>query len=176
MTSVLERYVNPAYVYKFTQGPDVVRDNEDALRYGINCVSLAHLAIRDLFDYELPSELQCAEMYLDRDHFKKVENTQDMCQGDLVWFGIEDAKIEPEEFVPVYEDGALVNWADFPIKHVSLYTGEKDERDYPLLLHATHVGGTNTIWPIDKFAVYRKYRRMYGITRLIPELRRLKME
>jgi hypothetical protein len=40
MANVPERYVNPAYVHKFTQGPDVVKDNEDALRYGINCVSL----------------------------------------------------------------------------------------------------------------------------------------
>jgi hypothetical protein len=112
-------------------------------------------------------------MYLDRDHFEKVEDVETTRQGDLVWFGIEDAGIQPEEFVPVYLDGALVNWADFPIKHVSLCTGDKDERGRQLLLHATHVGGTNTIWPIDKFAEYRKYRKMYGITRLIPALRRL---
>ena len=172
MNNILESYVNPAYVYKFCQGPDVVRDRKDALRYGINCVALAHLAIRDLFDYALPRELQCAEMYLDRNHFEKVNGTEAMRQGDLVWFGIDNATIEPEEFELVYEHGVLVNWADFPVKHVSVYIGNKDERGVPLLLHATHVGGTNAVWPVDRFVEYRKYRRMYGITRLIPELRR----
>lgn len=91
----------------------------------------------------------------------------DIRRGDLAWFGTENADIEPEVFVPVYKDGALTNWADFPIKHAAIHTGEADEAGNPLLLHSTHVEGTNTVWPLPKFAIYRKYRKLYGITRLI---------
>ncbi len=167
MSDVLDRYINPSYVYRFSQGPDVVQTTEDALKNGINCISLAHLALKDIFDYQLPSELQCAEMYLDTDRFTKVDSIAEMRRGDLVWFGIDKATIEPEEFTPVYENGALTNWSDFPIKHAAIHTGDADIDGNPLLLHSTHVEGTNTIWPLPKFAVYQKYRKLYGISRLI---------
>ncbi len=167
MSDVLERYIDPSYVYRFTQGPDVVQTREDALRDGINCISLAHLALKDIFDYQLPSELQCAEMYLDKHRFTQVDGLAEMRRGDLVWFGIDKAAIQPEEFEPIYEEGALINWSDFPIKHATIHTGEYDIDDNPLLLHSTHVEGTNTIWPLPKFAEYQKYRKLYGITRLI---------
>ncbi|HSH56032.1 MAG TPA: hypothetical protein VK983_04365 [Candidatus Limnocylindrales bacterium] len=167
MTDVLDRYINPSFVYRFSQGPDVVQTPEDALRKGINCISLAHLALRDIFNYQLTSELQCAEMYLDTHTFTKVNSIADMRRGDLVWFGVDKASIEPEEFIPVYNDGALTNWADFPVKHATVHTGKFDREGNPLLLHSTHVEGTNTIWPLPKFAEYQKYRKLYGITRLI---------
>ncbi len=164
MISQLERYLDAAYVYRFSHSPNIVQDREDARRYGINCISLAHLALKDLFNYRLPPGLMCSELYADREHFRQVERLEDMQRGDLVWFGAADPKIELAEFVPQYEDGQLVNWTDFPVKHVAIDTGERGD-DYQLL-HSTYVEGTNVVWPLAEFENYKRYKKLYGITRL----------
>lgn len=167
MTNVLDSYLDPAFRYSFTQGPDVVRSLEDALQNGINCISLAHLALQDLFGVQLPSRLHCAEMYLDKTRFTHVDGIEMLQRGDLVWFGIEEAPIEPDEFVPVYDNGALTNWRDFPIKHTAISTGQQNLEGDPLLLHSTHLEGTNVVWPLGKFAKYKRYEKLHGITRLV---------
>ena len=159
-------YISPEYVYSFLSGPDIVQSKEDAWEIGINCISLAHLALKDLYDYELPRELMCAELYADREHFIPLEDGEAMMVGDLVWFGIEDPEVQVHEFVPHYENGSLINWADFPVKHVAIFTGEYADGD-PLLLHSTSIVGTNVVWPLSYFKTYRRYRQLYGVTRLI---------
>lgn len=162
----LERYLDTEFVYRFMQNPDVVRSEEDARRYGINCVSLAHLALRSLFEYDLPKDLLCAELYADREHFEHREDIDQLQTGDLVWFGVKDPGIMPEDFVPQYVDGRLENWRDFPVKHVAVSTGERNEEEDDLLLHATYYEGTTALWPLSRFFQYKKYQRHYGISRL----------
>lgn len=164
MNRLLKEYLDSSYVYQYIQGPNRVRSKYDALRQGINCVSLAHLALKDLFAYQLPPELDCFELYNDHDHFQPVANLENMQTGDLVWFGRQSPKIEPEDFIPMYQDGHLLNWPEFPVRHIAIYTGEFDE-DY-LLLHSTEFEGTNVVWPLVKFENYPRYRKLYGITRL----------
>lgn len=166
MNQKLETYLDPQFVYQFTQGPDLVRSREDALRYGINCISLAHLALKDLFDHELPPNLLCLELYRDREHFEPVEQFDQMREGDLVWFGLANPVTPIEDFVPQYKDGQLLNWPDMPIKHVAVATGEADEQGEPLLLHSTFSAGTNVVWPLGKFRNVKRYQQVYGITRL----------
>jgi hypothetical protein len=163
MSELLEQYLNPDYRYNFWQNPDLVRSREDALRNGINCVSLAHLALKDLYGYELPSTLGCAEMYQDTEHFKPVEDFQ-LQTGDLVWFGIEKPLTPPENIELVYNAaGDLVNWRDFPVKHVGVVFDVKEESR---ILHATHVTGTNVLWTLSDFAQHQRYRRLYKTSRL----------
>lgn len=121
-----------------------------------------------MFDYELPASLGCAELYLDREHFMQVESVAEMRAGDLAWFGLRDALKRPEEIRLRYdEDDNLMNWREFPVKHVAIATSLGVEGD-PLLLHATYVEGReNKIWPLSKFSTYRNYRKLYGITRLV---------
>ena len=166
MNKLLETYIDPQYVYKFTQGPDVVRSREDALRDGINCISLAHLALRDLFDYELPAELFCLELYYDREHFTEVGGLENMQAGDLVWLGLASPTVEIEDFVPRYKNGRLTNWSESPVKHAAIFTGEKDQSSDHLLLHSTPYEGTNAVWPLKMFSRHKRYRKVYGITRL----------
>lgn len=153
------------------QNPDRVRSKEDALRDGINCVSLAHLALREVFDYELPSHLAFAELCLDRIHFASVESVNDARLGDLFWFGVQHAAKRPEDIVLHYNNkNELINWQEFPVKHVALHTGVGDPTD-PLLLHATFIGGgRNAIWPLSKFCHYRRYKKLYGISRLVTSI------
>ena len=166
MINTLEQYIDPTYVYRFTHGPNIVDTREAALRKGINCVSLAHLALKDLFEYSLPADLLCSELYNDREHFRSVAKSETTQTGDLVWFGLENPKTEIAEFVPQYRDGELLNWLDYPIKHVAIHTGERDKQGDYLLLHSTSIVGTNTIWPLRRFANYERYRKLYGFTRL----------
>lgn len=162
----LAHFIDSEFVYRFTQNPDVVRDEKDARRYGINCVSLAHLAIRELFNVKLPSNLLCAELYADRDYFDHIEPFDELKEGDLVWFGIEHPTLSPETFVPCYVDGVLINWREFPIKHVAVSLGERDKSDEELLLHSSYQERTNAIWPLSRFTRYKRYQRTYGLSRL----------
>lgn len=161
----LAQFIDDRYIYKFSHGPNLVQTKEQAIRNGINCVSLAHLALRELFDVTLPATLMCSELHRDRNYFKELDVEEERRTGDLEWFGIEDPSIVPSDFVPHYEDGELVNWRDYPIKHVAIHTGEESV-DGALLLHSTSITGTNSIWPHSIFKKYRRYKKSYGVTRL----------
>jgi len=166
MTNALERYIDPVFTYRFTQGPDRVPDKVAAQRNGLNCIALAHLAIKDLFGRSLPSSLHCYEMFSDTTRFDTVTSVEDMQAGDLVWFGVRSPKVPLEQYDPQYDEaGALVNWRDNPVKHVAIYTGEQSDGDY-VMLHATNVEGTNVLWPLQQFATHRRYEQVYRISRL----------
>lgn len=165
MTVLLERYVDPAFIYRFTQGPDRVPDEATARRDGLNCVALAHLVLRDLFGQSLPNSLHCYEMVSDTQYFDTIDSTETMQAGDLVWFGLVSPKVSLLDYIPQYDrNGDLVNWRDNPVKHVAIYTGE-NPRDR-LMLHTTNIEGTNVVWPLRQFADYRRYERIYRISRL----------
>lgn len=162
--SNFESYLDPAYVYNFTQGPNVVRSHEDAKQYGLNCVALAHLVLEDVYGTQLPANMRCYEMFTDDEHFDTVPDVAAVQAGDLVWFGVANPKLDVTDFVPIYQNDELVNWPDFPVKHVGIAIGKEEQQD-PSILHATWFAGTNVIWPLSKFARYQKYAKIYGIQR-----------
>lgn len=164
-----EQYLDPALKYDFTKGPEVVGDLEQARKMGMNCISLAHIVLKDLFDVALRPEQHCYEMYADSIHFESVEKPSAMQVGDLVWFGYPRPRVSPATYKPVYDTlGRLENWRDNPIKHVGIYTGKIIDGDYGLL-HATHYTGGNVIWPLKKFKQFRRYNRTYRISRFIAD-------
>jgi hypothetical protein len=166
MHRILQEYIDTDYTYRFLQNPDVVNGKADALANGLNCVTLAHFAMQDLFNYELPKDLLFAEMYLDEEHFKTVESLGALQLGDLVWFGRPDPLLRPEEFEPEYQDGRLLNWQQFPVKHVAIFSGERTPDDDPILVHATYRTGTTCAWPLQTFLEYRWCGQVYGASRL----------
>jgi len=168
---VFSRYLDPAFRYVRTQTPARVRSRDDALRDGLNCVALAHLVLRDLFGYALPDQLQAVELTRDTEHFEPVPDPEHMQAGDLIWLGVDHPRLHLDEFVPQYDGRELVNFRDFPVKHVAICTGARDDGDH-LLLHASFADGTNALWPLRKFAGYDRYGRIYAIRRLRPEFRR----
>jgi hypothetical protein len=168
---VFSGYLDPAFRYVWSQGPARVRSREDALRDGLNCVALAHLAIRDLFGYALPARMQALELFGDSVRFEAVADADGMEAGDLVWFGVASPRVALDEFVPRYDGEELVNFGDFPVKHVAICTGTRDGGDH-LLLHASSAEGTNALWPLRRFGDCDRYRRVYGIRRLREEVRR----
>jgi hypothetical protein len=161
-------YLDPAFRYVFSQGPDRVRSRQDALSDGLNCVSLAHLIIHDLFGYVLPATYQCTELSTDEEHFTSIPSASLMRKGDLVWFGVTAPAVSIEDFVPRFENGSLANFNEYPINHVAIYTGIYDHGDY-LLIHANQVDQTITVWPLRAFQDHDRYDKVYAIMRLRPQ-------
>lgn len=170
MNEVFLRYLDPAFRYVWSQAPARVRSREDALREGLNCVALAHLVTRDLFGYTLPAWYQSLELVRDLAHFEAVPDRHSMRAGDLVWLGTDRPPVSLDEFVPQYRGDELLNFRDFPVNHVAICTGARDDGDH-VLLHASIVDGTNALWPLRRFDDYDRYRRIYGIRRLRHEFR-----
>ncbi|ADP79988.1 hypothetical protein [Pseudofrankia inefficax] len=171
MDDVFRTYLDPAFRYEWSRGPARVASRAEALRGGLNCVALAHLVLQDLFGHRLPASLRSLEMFRDRAHFEPVPAQARPRAGDLVWFGVADPPVPPEEFVPRYRDGELLNFRDFAVNHVAIHTGDRVGDDF-LLLHASSTEGTNALWPLRRFADYPRYARTYGIRRLRAPLRR----
>lgn len=165
MDDVFARYVDPGFRYALRQNPARVRSRDDALRDGLNCVALAHLVIRDLFGCALPASLQMYELIHEREYFEPVPSLKLMRAGDLVWFGPEHPPLELDEFVPRFDREDITNMRDFPVKHVAVCTGSRDDGD-PLMLHASRMEGTNALWPLRRFLARDQYRRVYAIRRL----------
>jgi cell wall-associated NlpC family hydrolase len=165
MREILDAYIDEGYVYRFMNGPRFVRTKQEAKIRGINCISLAHFVLKDLFNIELPAELDCYELYTERALFEEVAAEQ-MATGDLLWFGWSNPKIPIENFVPKYSGSNLANYQDRAVTHVGIYTGEQDEVNDPQILHSSPVEGTNAIWPLRRFSDYPRYSKLYGITRL----------
>ena len=136
---------------------------------GLNCISLAHLIIRDLFGYVLPATYQCPELSTDQEHFMFIPSASLMRPGDLVWLGVADPAASIEDFVPRFENGRLANFHEYPINHVAIYTGVYDHGDY-LLIRANQADQTNTVWPLRAFEDHDRYRKVYAITRLRPNM------
>jgi hypothetical protein len=163
-------YLDPSFRYVFSQGPARVRHRVDAQRDGLNCVTLAHLVIRDLFGYVLPAEFQSLELFYDLDRFEPVPALTELRAGDLVWLGTDQPRVCLEEFVPRFEDGELLNFGDFPVNHVAVCTGVR-AAGHDLLLHASPVEGTTALWPLHRFRGHARYRVIYAIRRLRQEFR-----
>jgi hypothetical protein len=147
-----------------SQGPQATNNIEKARENGINCISLAHLVIESLFEFKLPKELHCYELFNDMIHFDEV-TISDMKIGDLIWFGIDNPNIDLEEFTPIYQDNRLVNYKDFPVKHVGIFD-HFDSDGIPQILHSTMIDEANTVWAIDRFSQYKRYQKIYGVRRL----------
>lgn len=159
--------IDDAFRYDFDQGPKQVRSREDALRGGNNCVALAHLALGDIFGRELDPSKHCYEMFSDREQFATVTAVGDMRLGDLAWFGVSRPPVPIEKFEPEYDGtGYLLNWQDFAVNHVAIYTGLMQDGE-PLFLHASPTDGTNVIWPLSRFAEHSRYEQIHRISRLI---------
>jgi hypothetical protein len=126
---VFASYLDPAFRYVFTQSPARVRDRADARRSGLNCVALAHLVIRDLFGHALPAGSQSVELFGDLERFEPVPATARLRAGDLVWLGAAAPAIRPEDFVPRYRNGELLNFAEFAVNHVAIATGDREDGD-----------------------------------------------
>jgi hypothetical protein len=165
VSELLDSYLNPGFRYVFAQGPDRVRTRADALANGLNCVALAHLALRDLFGVTLPARLRSVELSSDLRYFHYVPLGNPLELGDLVWFGPAAAPMSLADFIARYDSGGeLLNFSEFPINHVAVYLDY--ENGHRRVLHASPADGTNAIWPLRRFGDYDRYNAIKAVQRL----------
>lgn len=157
--------LSPSISYNFHNGPDLIKSAHDAKKFGLNCVALAHITIRELLDYSLPADMHCFEMLRDTEHFADVEVRSDLHTGDLMIFGRNQQGFDIDSFIPEYdENGSLLNWLKTPVRHVAVAVGSANEGSP--MLHATHVVGGSTIWPLTKFGEYVRYEKVLRHARI----------
>lgn len=133
--------------YNFSNGPSSINGNED-LKDALNCQALVH-RIYQTFGIPLPVGLLSKEIFEDRILFFDIPlelRTSDLAILDVFVFGKQDVK-------------------DFRRLHLGLYTGETDETQDPLIIHATAIDNQVSIWPLQKFIIYPRYERLYAIKR-----------
>ncbi len=165
----VQKYIDAKYRYDFKASPLRVSSLQSAKKNGINCVTLFHLILKDLYNIKLPSNLMSYEMTNDNNLFEDVSYPEQMESGDIVGFGVKKMKTL-EVFRPKFKGKELTNWEDFPVKHFAVYTGRKSKGE-PLMLHASSVDGTVSVWALKQFAEYRNYATVYYIKRLKKEFR-----
>ncbi len=160
----IDRYTQPNLQYRFTSGPEVVRTFEDAFVNGINCVSLAHLVLKDTYGLDLPSTHHSYEMFHDTKRFERlpIDRAQPL---DLVWFGTTNDPDEIGAFQPEFEGNELVNWNECPVKHVGVLVGTTEGGE-PEILHATDITRGVVVWPLGQFALYGRYKYVCGVSRV----------
>lgn len=160
-----EQYLCAPLNYNYAAGPKHVGSFNEAERRGINCVSLAHLVIRDMYGVTLPPELHCYELATDTQLFKSVPESDEWLPGDLVFFGRSHSTVSLADFKPHYDaSGYLLNSRLSPLRHVAIFSGFKEPE--PLLIHSNpHDKGVG-VWPLSWFSTYAQYESLIAVRRL----------
>lgn len=152
--------------YNYECGPDVVSSIETALTKGINCVSLAHILLSDFYHVHLTSNFKCIEMFYHNNFLRNITDEEEFVLGDILFFGKEGLTELFANYIPRYNEGTLVNGSDFPGLHVGIYTGNKTTETIPLIIHASFIDKGVSVWPLDKFLQYPRYKKIYAVKRL----------
>ena len=130
-------------------GPTVLNGQEE-LTEGINCQGLVH-KIYNYFGHNLPPSFRSREIFEDEELFfsLSLDNLDpfSLAKLDILIFGRQDV-------------------IDFRKLHLSVYTGELDKDQNPLIIHSTRVEQQVVIWPLQKFFTFPKYEKLYAIKRL----------
>ncbi len=164
---IAERYLAADCHYDFWLRPGEVPDLGSAQQKGLNCVVLAHLALKDLFGYTLPPDLRCTEMFLDTTHFTRTDyDAATVRRGDLLWFGTPAPAEVIDSFEPSYDQsGHLQNWQDFPVNHVGVFLGKTATGEAQILHSAA--GENTAVWSLEQFGAVPRYQQNWGMSRLV---------
>lgn len=167
MHEAITHYLTAGYKYNFDSGPDKIRSREEALSHGLNCGTLVHLLIREIFAVELPPRLMCLEMFHDSRFFRTLESWERLELGDVMFVGSVDIANQLQRFVPIYTpDGRFANWEEHPKLHLALFNGGDVTSDEATFIHATQFGRSVALWTTSDFRRYKTYNACYARRRL----------
>ncbi len=179
MNAVFKEFLDAGYEYNFGNGPDVIRTESQAKQLGLNCVTLTHLLIPRLFDIELPGNMRGWEMYCINPFFGDVARAEDMDLGDVLFFGRPTLPEYALQYSPVYDEykeltneeiGNNLIGQKYSGVHLAMNTGEADDTENPLLIHASKMEGTVVIWSLAKFLDLKQYSTIHAIKRTIRQV------
>jgi hypothetical protein len=176
MNTVFKEFLDAGYAYSFGNGPDVIRTETQAKQEGLNCVALMHLLIPHLVGVELPGNLRGWEMYCSNPFFRDVDGVKDMNLGDVLFFGRPTLPEYALQYSPAYDEhneltneeiGNNLIGHRYSGVHLAMNTGEVDDTENPLLIHANKMEGTVVIWSLAKFLDLKQYSTVHAIKRII---------
>ncbi len=161
----MEQFISPPIPYELLHGPLTAPDIASARQNGANCYALYRLARKALgVEENLPSE-GLYEAVLAVPSLGAEDRTGDLRVGDGISFGPQAPKIAIDRFMPEFdEQGYLMNWRDFPIRHIGIVASVGGDTG-PQILHASQYDGKSTIWPLDMFQNFPRYARQFGTHR-----------
>lgn len=174
MRAIFRSYIDKRFRYVFLNGPDAVTTRTQALSEGLNCITLVHLLLKDLFDVSLPANLKGWEMFCDNPYMDNVDSLTEMKMGDVVFFGRRELPDYAIAFSPSYdENGNMRNEKEgnaiiqnrYVGVHLTMYTGQKDIQGCPIFIHANKIDNTISIWSLVQFMANEKYTTVHGIKR-----------
>lgn len=166
MHEVIQDFLRGQYHYNFHATPVKIKSREEAQREGLNCGTLVHLLIREIFGIHLPIRLMCLEMFYDTQYLRTITDDETMTLGDIMFVGRLDITNHLQAFTPNYApDGTFANWEEHPKLHLTLFTGIYEGGD-PLFVHANQFDQGIALWPLSHFARYWSYETCYAIRRL----------
>lgn len=156
MRPEFSRYTNIPYDFDaFPSKVDV--NNAPAL----NCISLIHKVYKVEFGAPLPKGLWAIEILNDNGHFFVTDKDGIVRLGSVLVFAGQDPETKRKD--P----------GNYPVYHLALSTGQRNETGDPLLLHTTDLNGRrSTIWPLRRFLSHpsRRWEKLYAIKELEPDL------
>lgn len=168
----IHSFLQARYTYVYRSSPDFIRNREDACHYGLNCGTLVHLLVHEIFDCEFPPRLMCLEMSYDKDYLEQVEEPYNWQLGDILFFTSVENAICLDEYRPHFTiDGRLTDWQSHPPLHLGLCTDQK-LGDEPFIIHASPIDRGPSLWPLGRFQKIRQYEVLYCVRRLRPQYRK----
>lgn len=128
--------------YRYENGPLTDSQPND----GVNCQLLVHLALKLFHGIDLPPTMMSKEIFEDREFFKEIP-LDTASSGDVFVFGKADES-DPRQL------------------HLAVKIDEDPQTQQPLLIHATSVEKSVTVWPLIQFSFYPRYKKLFAIKRL----------
>lgn len=167
MHPIFESYLVKTYHYKFTNWPEIIHTQEQALKGGLNCITLVHILYVDLFEITLPEKFRSIELFQNTSYFDNISDTGELKQGDLFFFGKASEALVLKNFMTQYDKmNNLLNLSELPHIHLGVFTGEYTKNNNPLIIHANAIDKKVSIWPLNKFRNYEKYSSILLAKRL----------
>jgi hypothetical protein len=117
-----------------------------------DCRWWLHQFYKTRFGIILPTGMWSQEIYTDEQIFQTVLDTSRFFEGDIFMFG------------PNHNSSL-----DARRLHMTYFTGEVDNTNNPLLLHATQYETKVVIWPLPFFSTKTRYEKLERVKRLKPE-------
>lgn len=128
--------------YRYENGPMADSRPVD----GVNCQLLVHLALELLHGINLPPAMRSKEIFEDQEFFAEIPlDTASL--GDIFMFGKAD-ETDPRQF------------------HLAVKIDEDLRTQQPLLIHATNIEKTVTVWPLIQFFSHPRYEKLFAVKRL----------
>jgi len=145
----LSRYIGTPYDY--ASSPIVGQESSR-----VNCQKLIHLLYKDRFGISLPTGLWSKEIYDDNAFFRNIAFRERFVEGDILIFGPRNPQStnpDPRQY------------------HLTFFTGEVNQSQDPVLIHASsYHGGTVTTNGLKTFFNTPQHASLKRVKRLQPHL------